>query len=495
MRRLTCAINIAAVLAVAGGAAHADLVGHWTFDDEQNLGADSSPMGNDLVPLNDPNSDVDDPVGTENPGPNFDGENAIVGSGSASFDGEDDIFALTDDEGNFDGSRVPDGVPTGDSGFTISMWTRSPEPSGGFAGQQSMFSMGEPFTGNNTWNMIRQSNTSNDFLLSNWSGDNLSVNTGTDFHSGDWNQVALSYDQNAGRRTLWVNGEAVAQDNPPAPNITAEDFTIGRAIAGFGAFWQGNLDDFRIYDESIGGAGIATLPGLPDQLTATVDRETGELSLNNPANNDETFTIKGYEAFSQTSEAFDASAFTPIAGNKDVNGDGSIDSDDVWQQMNAEADNLAEVTLGETELNPGTSINLGQVWQRSVGVLEDLEVEVLFADGDQASIPIGFNGPTPADADFDLDGDIDLDDFDILASNLFSEFDDATAERAAYLGGDLNLDGEVQVDDFLEFRELFAAAPNGMDASALPAAIPEPASAALLTLGGLIVGGRRRRRS
>ncbi len=77
---------------------------------------------------------------------------------------------------------------------------------------------------------------------------------------------------------------------------------------------------------------------------------------------------------------------------------------------------------------------------------------------------------TPGDCD--LDGDVDLDDFACLKQNFQSGM--------TWTEADFDLDGDVDLDDFATLKRNFGAA-----------AVPEPATLALLSLGGVAVLRRR----
>ncbi|QDT67871.1 hypothetical protein MalM25_07790 [Planctomycetes bacterium MalM25] len=91
--------------------------------------------------------------------------------------------------------------------------------------------------------------------------------------------------------------------------------------------------------------------------------------------------------------------------------------------------------------------------------------------------------------DLDFDGDVDLDDYQLLLDNLAIELDGAIPTGAT---GDLDFDRDVDLDDFGIFKNEYDLV-NGAGAFALALSVPEPSTALLITLCGLVGGFTRRR--
>jgi len=105
--------------------------------------------------------------------------------------------------------------------------------------------------------------------------------------------------------------------------------------------------------------------------------------------------------------------------------------------------------------------------------IDEIKIGTSFAD----VIP---QGVAPKLGDFNFDGSIDMLDFASLRDNFQS--------AAGYRDGDITQNGFIDGHDFVAFKAAFL--------SENPAAIgvPEPGTASLIVLGGLIAAVRRRRR-
>ncbi|MCA9149340.1 MAG: PEP-CTERM sorting domain-containing protein [Planctomycetales bacterium] len=91
--------------------------------------------------------------------------------------------------------------------------------------------------------------------------------------------------------------------------------------------------------------------------------------------------------------------------------------------------------------------------------------------------------------DVNFDGVFDSGDF--VAVFQVGEYEDATAGNSTYVEGDWNGDGDFDSGDFVE---AFQAGGYDQAPKAAVAAVPEPGTLGMLTLGGLLMGMFRRRR-
>ncbi len=86
--------------------------------------------------------------------------------------------------------------------------------------------------------------------------------------------------------------------------------------------------------------------------------------------------------------------------------------------------------------------------------------------------------------DLDGNGDVAFSDFLVLSANFGQDL-------PSYTDGNIDLEGGVAFSDFLTLSANFGQVPAG----GVAAAVPEPSSLALLSIGSLLFGLTRRRRS
>jgi hypothetical protein len=184
--------------------------------------------------------------------------------------------------------------------------------------------------------------------------------------------------------------------------------------------------------------------------------------------------------------------WTSIADTYDVSGDGSVDPDNEWTELNPTAAMLAEGNIfgAGGMLAVGQSVSLGVIWNPAAG-MGDLTGQVVDAGaGSQpVAMPVVYHS---YDGDFDFDFDVDLADLGIWRFNF--------GTGTLHVQGDADLDGDVDGDDFLQWQRdatyvanAGVGAGTGASLSALSvSAVPEPATAWLLCAGaGVLLLARR----
>ncbi len=251
-------------------------------------------------------------------------------------------------------------------------------------------------------------------------------------------------------------------------------------IPGDGSGSGGALDDLSFSEVLLPGAEV---------LRLFVDRLTGGISLKNVGAS--SVNIKGYSITSEAG-ALNHSNWKTIAGNSDVNGNGSVDSDDDWTKLSAptSASDLSEFEFGGNggTIAPSASVVLnvpaGNAWLKNP--TEDLKLEVVLGDGRISQFTVEYiNGPAGGFAvgDLNFDGSITALDWPIYNAGRGVDLSGMSAAQAYQLG---DLDGDLDNDfmDFLQFKDLFTAA-NGAGSFAALVSVPEPTSALLLLLGSV----------
>ncbi|TWT94118.1 hypothetical protein Pla108_38300 [Botrimarina colliarenosi] len=229
--------------------------------------------------------------------------------------------------------------------------------------------------------------------------------------------------------------------------------------------------------------------GSAISLTATIDRNTGLLTLSNGTSSAYDFTGL---SITSTSGALDASSWLTITDNYD---EGTIGSDpwEVTAPLGTPAFTaaLTEVqsagAAGPSSISASQSLSFGSVWNDTR--FEDVTVQLTLAGGTTIALTPTYTGDAHLLGDFDNSGAVDLADYAVFSSNLLTDVS-ALTQAEAYLRGDMNGDLVVNHSDFISFRNAFP----GSLAEAL-AAVPEPSSGLLASLIAVFAVGRCRRKS
>jgi hypothetical protein len=304
---------------------------------------------------------------------------------------------------------------------------------------------------------------------------------------------------NRNLNSLWHTIMVDPQDPNYTPALGAS-FGIGRVVS-FGEDNAGNL-----YIVDMGGArgnpgfnndypGTATgqifrvTPLLPSlDVTLTVNRETGELTLENSSGAPIDFA--GYSIMS-LSGAIDPDEMIPITGNYDIPippGDGSIDNNDSWEISSSSSAQFSEETTGDKgTLAAAAMVPLGDVGAWVQSIYEDWTLQITLPNGGTAMGHVAFTGNDDepfARSDLDFNGVIEPADWLKFRGNYFNEFTGLSVAES-YEFGDLDGDGDNDFDDFRLFKEDYIDA-NGLPAFQALLGVPEPSGLALVLILGAV---------
>ena len=145
-------------------------------------------------------------------------------------------------------------VPTTGS-FTVAMWFRTVE----VAQPNSIFELlSQGCTGCPGFYIGREANGD----WRNFHDYYTPVGTGVPYPpTGAWRHVAVTVNRAAQLSTLWVDGESVAT-LPAAPMTTGGSPTrLGRQFGPYGEYFNGFIDDVRVYGGALSGEAISELSG------------------------------------------------------------------------------------------------------------------------------------------------------------------------------------------------------------------------------------------
>ena len=166
--------------------------------------------------------------------------------GAIALDGDGDMLEAT---------GAVAALPVGNSPYTIAAWIK-PEQTGvrGIVGWGAYGQQGRV-------NALRLEGANG--LKHYWWGNDLVAtnkavaHAGIDFAADQWVHVAVTWD---GRlRQMFVNGRLIGADQPTPPNVTNEQFAIGRTAPAPREFFTGLIDDVAIYRQALGEPEIVSV--------------------------------------------------------------------------------------------------------------------------------------------------------------------------------------------------------------------------------------------
>ncbi|MBN1853788.1 MAG: PEP-CTERM sorting domain-containing protein, partial [Pirellulales bacterium] len=274
--------------------------------------------------------------------------------------------------------------------------------------------------------------------------------------------------------------------------VVDNSFSISQGSVGFTNWGSGDATNGIIFSP-FGGDSDVLLETISDivDIQATVDRTTGNVTLENVGFND--VDIHAYSIFSPAG-ALSLGGWNPITDHYDEPppGDGSVDSNDPWTIVTETENELTEAELsggdgGTFALN--TPVDLGEVWVKSR--IEDLIIELELTSGSIVQLPVIYEGDRYSRSDLNTDGSITAADWLLFHPNTLADLSSFFVVDQA-LAGDLDGDGDNDVDDFTLFKADFEAANGPGSFEAMLASVPEPSSWMILMLGMLGALGIKR---
>jgi hypothetical protein len=236
---------------------NASLVAHYTFDDPNNLGADSSGNGYNLDYNGDPQgSGVSSTT------------DAVAGGGSAYFDGGS-VFGYT---------STPTNVLSALAGsFGISFWLKTTDNDG---------NQGAPAFDGDGIVTADLPGVANDLVPAALTGGEIAFNTGNTQYGYDdtinssatvndntWHHVVVTRNQQTGEKDIYIDGVLDTSDSDTTALLNdPKMITIGAMSdasqsdpnnGNYSNFYFGDLDDLQIYSQFLTASNVAYLDANP----------------------------------------------------------------------------------------------------------------------------------------------------------------------------------------------------------------------------------------
>ena len=206
-----------------------ELIGHWTLDETSGtIAADSSGKNMD---------------GTLTNGLSFNSDSVPGQVGNAlDFDGTDDYIDL------------PDGFSDFVKGCTISLWVY-PTSVQNWA---RFIDIGNGSSSDNIW--FGRRSTSNDLAFECWSGSSSNglVYAEDAITLNEWQMFTATADQ-FGNVRLFKNGQLIQTGTSAPTSVSRINNYIGRSNWSWDEYYQGSMDDIRIYNYNLSDADVLAL--------------------------------------------------------------------------------------------------------------------------------------------------------------------------------------------------------------------------------------------
>ena len=218
-------------------------------------------------------------------------------------------------------------------------------------------------------------------------------------------------------------------------------------------------------------------------INVVINRDTGAITMTNNTSAPINLTSL---TINSPFGAINPASLTPITGNYDSTGNGSVDNNNAWHITSAAGNNATfnEVTNGD----PGT-LAIGQqiVLSPSGGWLKSPTQDVslsLLVGGNPINATVSYagnNGQAFKRSDLNFDGALTAADWAVFVAGAYGDLN-SLSKAEAYQLGDLNADNANNFADFRLFKADYDAA-NGVGAfAAMSGGVPEPSTAFLVAL-------------